>query len=481
MMCFPAHPLRGHLQLKLNAIFAGLALAYSTFSVAAPHIEGNDTLSNFVIDRHLAYGNPKSIEQAGQIISGAYVQYGYKDVVVKVDKGNNKITIFEQGVDRDASFPQNEGFVVVNDIQRSMKMADSSPRFHTIDGMLGSLQTHERSGLGLSSKQDLVNLGVSYSSRGHDASSRDVVGISAAVHTSSGFSAEGDYLHGLEGMRSLSKEGRYDAGRVRLAQNTSYGEFAIGGDITGSDPGTSKKISRYQEELAGETYRAFIGHRYNFEGVGTLANSVTWIRREQTYDKYKIKETQEYQTWNTTYRGQYGASQFSASITKGLSGQRTYDYVPLMGEFNPNFYAVQLGYGIQGLALNDQIGYGITGSYFKGSEDMPSAERMTIGGSGRGSSHDAGLVSGYKGSFAEARLYGMNVPGLADLALKPYLSVNGARTTHPTGGEFEVVAAEVGITGSWKDVKGTLSYAKSVKDENLDHDSRVNLDVNYTF
>jgi hypothetical protein len=372
-------------------------------------------------------------------------------------------------------------FEGTQDIQSSMRMADVTPRFQTIDNLLGSLQGDTQSDLHFSNKNDPLSLGVTYSTQGQDATGRDVVGINGAVNTDSGFSAEGHYLHGLEGLRTLSKEGRYDAGRLRLAQDTHYGEFFIGGDITGSDVGASKKVSRYQEELAGETHRAVVGNRYSYDGISSVQNSFGWTRREQTYDtrKYHLVETQEYQTWNTTYNGQFGYSQVNASITKGLSGERSFNYVPLMGEFNPNFYALQLGYGLQGLALYDQLGYGLSGSYFKGSEDMPSAERMTIGGSGRGSSHEAGVVSGYKGEFAEARLYGMRVPGLSCLAMKPYLSVNGAKTSHPTGGEYSLVSAEFGVFGRWQDVSTTLSYAKSVKDENLDHDSRLNLDLSY--
>jgi hypothetical protein len=373
-------------------------------------------------------------------------------------------------------------FEGTQDIQSSMRMADVTPRFHVIDNLIGSLQGEYPSGL-LPSEKDLLNLGVTYSSQGQDATGRDVVGINAELNTDSGFSAEGHYLHGLEGLRTLSKEGRYDAGRLRLAQDTRYGKFFIGGDISGADVGVSKKVSRFQEELAGETHRAVVGHRYSYDGISSVQNSFGWTRREQTYDtrKYHLVETQEYQTWNTTYNGQFGYNQFNVSVTKGLSGERSFNYVPLMGEFNPNFYAVQLGYGLQGLALYDQLGYGVSGSYFKGSEDMPSAERMTLGGSGRGSSHEAGVVSGYKGWFAEARLYGMNVPGLSCFSLKPYLSVNGAETSHPTGGEYGLVAAEFGVIGRWSDVSSTLSYAKSVKDENLDHDSRLNLDLSYTY
>jgi hypothetical protein len=75
----------------------------------------------------------------------------------------------------------------------------------------------------------------------------------------------------------------------------------------------------------------------------------------------------------------------------------------------------------------------------------------------------------------------MRVPGLSCFALKPYLSVNGAKTSHPTGGEYSLVSAEFGVFGRWQGVSTTLSYAKSVKDENLDHDSRLNMDLGYAF
>lgn len=369
------------------------------------------------------------------------------------------------------------------DIQSSMRMADVNPRFEVIDGLLGSLQGDNKSGLGLSSKKDLLNAGVYYNPQGLETNDLDTIGLNASTHTASGFSAEANYFRSVEELRSILGTDHYEAGRIRLAQDTRYGEFFLAGDISRAGNGELKKATHSRMEQPVETKRAMIGHRYTFDGFGSLGNSFGYTHRDMSYGKSRINlsETQEYQTWNTTYQGQFGASQLSASITKGLSGQRSYSFVPLLGGSNPNFYAAQLGYGLNGLALSDQLGYGVSGSYFNGSEDMPSAERMTIGGRGRGSSHEAGVVSGYKGSFAEARLYGMNVPGFSYLSMKPYVSVNGARTVHPIGGEYALVSAEVGVIGRWRDFSSTFSYAKSVRDENLDHDSRLNVDLSYTY
>jgi hypothetical protein len=361
------------------------------------------------------------------------------------------------------------------DIQSSMRMADVDPRFQVIDGLLGSLQGDNKSGLGLSSKKDLLNAGVYYNPQGLEANDLDTIGLNASTHTASGFSAEANYFRSVEELRSLLSEDHYEAGRLRLAQDSRYGEFFLAGDISRAGLGEFKKVTHSPMEQRVQTQRAVIGHRYTFDGFGSLANSFGYTHRDID------AETQEYKTWNTTYSAQFGASKISASITKGLSGVRDFSSVPLLGAFNPNFYAAQLGYGLDGLALNDLLGYGVSGSYFNGSEDMPSSERMTIGGRGRGSSHEAGVVSGYKGSFAEARLYGMNVPGFSYLSMKPYVSVNGGRTIHPVGGEYALVSAEVGVIGRWRDFSSTLSYAKSVRDENIDHDSRLNVELSYTY
>jgi hypothetical protein len=111
---------------------------------------------------------------------------------------------------------------------------------------------------------------------------------------------------------------------------------------------------------------------------------------------------------------------------------------------------------------------------------MPSAERLSIGGAGRGSSHNNGIVTGYKGYFGEARLYGMRTV-LSDYGLKPYVSINGANTTDALGTDYEVIATEVGLLGKWKDLSTTVSYSNSIKEKNVDHDSRLNMDVNYAF
>lgn len=113
---------------------------------------------------------------------------------------------------------------------------------------------------------------------------------------------------------------------------------------------------------------------------------------------------------------------------------------------------------------------------------MPSSERMSLGGPGRGSSHNNGVVSGYKGQFGEARLYGMrNLSPIADMSLRPYLSVNGGATTNASGESLGVYSAEAGLLGKWDSVTGSLSYADTISTKNIDKDRRMNMNLNYEF
>lgn len=153
-----------------------------------------------------------------------------------------------------------------------------------------------------------------------------------------------------------------------------------------------------------------------------------------------------------------------------------------MGEFNPNFNAIQLGYATSGIFPVKSLGYGLSASVFSGSKDMPSSERMSLGGPGRGSSHNNGVVSGHKGYFGEARLYGMNnISPITDLSLRPYLSVNGGATTDVIGNDLELYSAEAGLLAKWNQVSGSVSYADTLYSKDIDKDRRLNMNVNYDF
>lgn len=462
-----------------------MLLAYSVYGHAAPQIDGNTLISNDVIDRNLGYGQPKSVEEAAQIVVNLYEKYGYLGVKASID--GNTIHIIEPNAevsgDYDKSWlPPKDGVVIIGDIQDSMAMADVKNRFQTMDVVVGDLKGDGKVDMALKRGQATkpYEASVNYTSRGQDATSRDLVTIMGAAHVGGGVRVDASVTHGFEDWREESKGGRMDAGRVSARKATQVGEFSVAGDISANEIG-GKEATKSEYELSGKTRRLSVGHRYLFPSVGTVANNLTWTRREQNFGLFDVNEKQDYKTWNTSYYGQFGPHQLNASVTKGLTGERTFNKIPLMGTFNPNFYSTQLGYGFQGLALQNQVGYGLSASYFTGSKDMPSAERMSIGGAGRGSSHQNGVISGYKGYFGEARLYGMKTPYLADFGLKPYVSLNGASTTDAIGDEHEVIATEVGLLGKWKDISSTVSYSNSIKEKNVDHDSRLNMDLSYSF
>lgn len=472
--------------MKLKLLVSSMLLAYSVMGNAAPMIQGNTLISNDVIDRNLSYGKPESVEEAARIVVGLYEQYGYLGVKASVD--GNVIHIIEPNAevsgdyDKDWLPPKKDGVVIIGDIQNSMAMADVTNRFQAMDVVVGDLKGDGTVDMTLKRAKSAkpYEASINYSSRGQDATSRDLVTIMGAAHVGGGVRVDGSLTHGLSEVREDSKGGRMDAGRLSARKATQYGEISVAGDISGNEVG-GKDATRSEYELSGKTTRASIGHRYAFPQVGTVTNNLNWIKREQDFGLFDLNTRQDYKTWTTGYYGQFGAHQVNASITKGLTGKQDFNVIPLMGTFNPHFYSTQLGYGYQGLAFSNQVGYGLSGSYFTGSKDMPSAERLSIGGAGRGSSHNNGVVTGYKGYFGEARLYGMRTPVLSDYGLKPYVSLNGASTTDTVGLEHQVIATEVGLLGKWKDVSSTLSYANSVKEKNVDHDSRVNMDVNYAF
>ncbi len=473
--------------MRIKMALAGALLMACLPAVGAPIIRGNTQVDSQVLDRQIANAQPKSYEDVANIIVGIYEQYGY--VGVKAVVKDNVITIIEPGSTIEGDYDQSwvgqpQGQVLeVETINDSMAMADVNNRFEVLDVAVGDLKNDGSVDVSMkrsqAAKPYVAN--VSYSSLGQDSSSRDLITVYGGTHVGGGVRVDGAFTHGVASLREESDGGSYRNAFVNAKKATPYGEFNVSVSDSHNEVG-GKEATRFDYELAGDTRRYSAGHRYVVSGVGTFVNSVNLVERDQEFGLFDLDESQEYKSWNSRYLGKFGAHQVNASLTKGLGGSRDYNKIPLMGEFNPKFQSIQVGYATSGVFPIKTVGYGVSASGFSGSKDMPSSERMSLGGPGRGSSHNNGVVSGYKGYFGEARLYGMqNLSPISDMSLRPYLSVNGGATTDAIEIDHSLYSAEAGLLMKWKNVSGSINYADTIHAENVEKDRRMNMNVNYEF
>jgi hemolysin activation/secretion protein len=472
--------------MRMKLALAGALLSVCMAVQATPVIKGNTIIDSRILDRHLAMAKPKSYDEVARLIVDVYEQFGY--VGVKAIVEGNVITIVEPGStiagDYDSQWVQGEGGVLdVQTINNSMAMADITNRFEVMDVAVGDIREDGSVNVNINRAKSAKPYAatVSYSTLGQDASARDLVSASGGMHVGGGVRVDGAITKGLSSLRKESKGGNYHSAFVNAKKATPYGEFNASVSDSHNEIG-GKDATRYDYELAGDTRRYSVGHRYVVQGKGTLVNSLNWVKREQNFGLFNLTEEQDYKSWNGRFYGSFGSHQFNASLTQGLGGKRDFNLIPLMGEFNPNFHTVQLGYATSGIFPVRSLGYGVSASVFSGSKDMPSSERMSLGGPGRGSSHNNGVVSGHKGYFGEARLYGMNnISPITDLSLRPYLSVNGGMTTDVLGNDLELYSAETGLLAKSGNVSGSVSYADTLYSKDIDKDRRLNMNVNYDF
>jgi hemolysin activation/secretion protein len=472
--------------MRMKLALAGALLSVCMAVQATPVIKGNTIIDSRILDRHLAMAKPKSYDEVARLIVDVYEQFGYVGVKAIVD--GNVITIVEPGStiagDYDSQWVQGEGGVLdVQTINNSMAMADITNRFEVMDVAVGDIREDGSVNVNINRAKSAkpYAAAVSYSTLGQDASARDLVSASGGMHVGGGVRVDGAITKGLSSLRKESKGGNYHSAFVNAKKATPYGEFNASVSDSHNEIG-GKDATRYDYELAGDTRRYSVGHRYVVQGKGTLVNSLNWVKREQNFGLFNLTEEQDYKSWNSRYYGSFGGHQFNASLTQGLGGKRDFNLIPLMGEFNPNFHTVQLGYATSGIFPVKSLGYGVSASVFSGSKDLPSSERMSLGGPGRGSSHNNGAVSGHKGYFGEARLYGMNnISPITDLSLRPYLSINGGMTTDVLGNDLELYSAETGLLAKSGNVTGSVSYADTLYSKDIDKDRRLNMNVNYDF
>lgn len=472
--------------MRMKLALAGALLSVCMAVQATPVIKGNTIIDSRILDRHIAYAKPKSYDEVARLIVNVYEQFGY--VGVKAIVEDNVITIVEPGStiagDYDSEWVQSEGGVLdVQTINNSMAMADITNRFEVMDVAVGDIREDGSVNVNINRAKSAkpYAASVSYSTLGQDASARDLVSASGGMHVGGGVRVDGAITKGISSLRKESRGGNYHSAFVNAKKATPYGEFNASVSDSHNEIG-GKDATRYDYELAGDTRRYSVGHRYVVHGKGTLVNSLNWVKRDQNFGLFNLSEEQDYKSWNGRYYGSFGGHQFNASLTQGLGGKRELNQIPLMGEFNPNFHAVQLGYATSGIFPVKSLGYGISASVFSGSKDMPSSERMSLGGPGRGSSQNNGVVSGHKGYFGEARLYGMNnISPISDMSLRPYLSINGGMTTDVLGNDLELYSAETGLLAKSGNVSGSVSYADTLYSKDIDKDRRLNMSVNYEF
>ncbi|AXH60064.1 hypothetical protein [Pseudomonas amygdali] len=470
--------------MRLQALVASAALTFAIAAQAAPLIEGNTLISNEVISRNLGYAKPKNAEEAAKIIVGLYDQYGY--VGAKASIEGDKIRIIEPGAtitgDYDNAWLNEQGGVIeVGTIQNSMMMSDVANRFEVLDVTVGNLKPDGTVDVEVKRNKSSkpYEASINYSTYGQETSGRDVITLAGATHVGGGVRVDASITESAADLRSESKGGEYRSATISARKATPYGEVYGSYSNTHSEMG-GKEASYYDYLLAGDTQRATLGHRVVVGGNTTLQNSLVWTKRDLDFGLFDLNETQNYLAWNGRMLYNLGNHRFTVGINQGLGGKNDYNMIPLLGSFNAHYTSGQIGYGYSSLLPGGYLGASVSANAFAGTRDMPSAERMSVGGPGRGSSHENGVVSGIKGYYGEARLYGVKTP-LADFGLKPYLSVNGSAATSTLGDDIAVYSGEVGLIGKWDNVTGTINYARSLKVENLDNDERVNMSLGYQF
>lgn len=457
--------------MRLSLIALTVALLASS-AHAAPIISGNHLLSNEAINVSLGQGMPSSAGQAARIITDLYQQHGYTGVTTQVD--GNHITIVEP-----------EGLVAVisgpSPLATSMRLADIASRAEVADPVIGDLQKAGPSNLALNrdSVGRAYDFGISYSNLGQNVAARDLASLSGSFDAPGNIRIDVATTRGLSSERDESENSHYKSASLGLSKNIGAGSIFATASHVENDIGD---VSRdyYDYILAGTTTRYSVGHAITFATNTTVKNAILWTKKELEIAPYKASETQKYKAWSSRVEQRFGKHQFNLAVTQGLGGQDEYDRFQLLGSFNGHFTSGQIGYGYSSMLPGNALAIGVTASGFAGTRDMPATERMGLGGEGRGSSHVAGIISGIKGYFGEVNLSAENT-ALADYGLKPYLSINGGEATSTLGDDVGVYAGEVGVKAHWRGLDAKVNYAKSLRVENLDDDSRINLSVDYRF
>ena len=194
-----------------------------------------------------------------------------------------------------------------------------------------------------------------------------------------------------------SDGGSYSSMGGEISDTSVFGKNTLGGQWV-----QSKNGGVYQPLGAGnEIMRLNFENRYLIaQGVHSIAR-IDWVSNNSFFDKLKWEDTEKYffATIGAERRGQN--SWVRGVLQQGVGGSRSAD-VKLLGEFDDGFTAAQLEARtwreLAGFTYQATIGGQLA------TDGLPSDNRMSLGGPGRGRSQRGGVVSTPDGLYWQAEI-----------------------------------------------------------------------------
>ncbi len=195
-------------------------------------------------------------------------------------------------------------------------------------------------------------------------------------------------------------------------------------------------------------------------------------RRKQDMGVFDLYTEQQYSSGIFDVGYESSAIGLQVRAKKGVSGDQDMNLLPLLGAFNPHYWSLDINTSGQAqLAEGTSVKARLEG--FKGSIDMPSSERIGLGGVGAGSSHESGLYSGYKGTQHELVIqHSLYRDGAMSLAARA--GINGADIRTAIDQSIRLQSAEIGLDLAYGNWSLNTTYSKSVMTHGLEADQRVN-------
>ncbi len=229
--------------------------------------------------------------------------------------------------------------------------------------------------------------------------------------------------------------------------------------------------------MGGITERFSLNHTFWLIDKIAIKNGIEHTERRQDLGVFDIGDKQRYSslTPGVTYDNKYAI--VSASIKQGVSGHEDFDIAPLMGSFNPYYWTATVDLNtkkipitLPGTQKSLLLSSSIKG--FAGSDDMPSSERLGLGGQGAGSSHESGLYSGYKG-YQYRLAVSHQLPSMAGINSELGFNLNGSKITTAYDEVIVLDSFESKASFAYKDILVEIAHAFSVQTKNINDDERV--------
>ena len=307
-------------------------------------------------------------------------------------------------------------------------------------------------------KKDFKQTGaaVVFSNYGQKYSGQNVGTVYGFAKPGHGQVIEATASHGFKD--SDSKGGDFNAGSLTYRKYSWMGETTLRGGLTAYTTG-----GEYRDlDISGDVRILSLEQAYLFDPANKLFGSISYNNEKKTFGIADADDQLINVYAQAGLRGDYPIFTYEVSIKQGLSSQRNYNLVQLLGNDGTHFTTLNVESELrQPLKNNFMVSTKLGAQTKLGNKETPLFAQAYAGGLDRGRAYNAGFDSSESGAWGSLVL---STPTLdyQKIIFSPYFGLDGFYGTKSADDTLNAYSAFVGSKVNFGKAQADVGLAKKI-------------------